>query len=107
MQTQMQSPLPFRKTPRNTRTSCDLLAITHINKNDLPRLLREYAHAENVNDYLNRLRVRHALKLMKEKPHFSIMAIGEEAGFRSRATFYRAFLKECGMTPTQYLQAHQ
>ena len=85
----------------------DLLAITHVNKNDLPRLLREYAHAENVNDYLNRLRVRHALQLMKEKPHFSIMAIGEEAGFRSRATFYRAFLKECGMTPTQYLQAHQ
>ena len=85
----------------------DLLAITHVNKNDLPRLLREYAHAENVNDYLNRLRVRHALKLMKEKPHFSIIAIGEEAGFRSRATFYRAFLRECGMTPTQYLQAHQ
>ena len=85
----------------------DLLAITHVNKNDLPHLLREYAHAENVSDYLNRLRVRHALKLMKEKPHYSIMAIGEEAGFRSRATFYRAFLKECGMTPAQYIQAHQ
>lgn len=85
----------------------DLLSITHINKNDLPRLLRKYAHAENVSDYLNRLRVRHALKLMKEKPHFSIMAIGEEAGFRSRATFYRAFLRECGMTPTQYIQAYQ
>ena len=85
----------------------DLLSITHINKNDLPRLLRTYAHAENVSDYLNRLRVRYALKLMKEKPHFSIMAIGEEAGFRSRATFYRAFLKECGMTPAQYMQAYQ
>lgn len=85
----------------------DLLGIVRINKNDLPRLLRKYAHAENVNDYLNRLRVQHALKLIQEKPHFSIQAIGEEAGFRSRTTFYRAFLKECGMTPAQYMQSHQ
>ncbi len=83
----------------------DLLRLAGIHKNDLPGLLKRYADASNLNDYLNRLRVEYSVKLMKEKPHLSVEAIAEEAGFNSRGTFYRTFSKEFGMTPVQYMKA--
>ena len=83
----------------------DLLRTGNINKNDLPRLLQKYAGANNVSDYLNRLRVEYAVKLMKEKAHLSLDAIAQEANFNSHVTFYRAFYKVFGMTPAQYMRA--
>ncbi|WP_418696405.1 helix-turn-helix domain-containing protein [Bacteroides sp.] len=84
----------------------DLLRISNINKNDLPRLLKRYADANNVNDYLNRLRVEYAVKLMKEKPFLSINGIAQEANFNSYVTFYRAFYRIFGLTPIQYMKAN-
>lgn len=82
----------------------DLLRVTNINKNSLGWLLRTYADAGSISEYLNRLRVEYSVKLMKEKPHHSIDAIAAEASFNSRSTFYRAFYKVFGMSPTQYMQ---
>lgn len=84
----------------------DLLRLCNVSKNDLPRILRQYARVNNVSDYLNHLRVEYAVRLMHEKPNLSMDGIGKEAGFNSRSTFYRAFFKEFGMTPAQYLKAH-
>ena len=72
--------------------------------NALSYLLKRYAGVSNVNSYLNRLRVEYSVKLIKEKNNFSIEAIAEEAGFNSRSTFYRAFYKQFGMTPTEYIE---
>lgn len=83
----------------------ELLELGSIGKNDLPRILRKYANADNVSIYLNRLRVEYAIKLMKEKPYMSFDAIAKEASFNSHSTFYRAFYKVCGMTPAQYMKA--
>ena len=83
----------------------ELISLSNINKNDLPRILRKYANADNVSSYLNRLRVEYAIKLMKEKPNLSFDAIAKEASFNSHSTFYRAFYKVCGMTPAQYMKA--
>lgn len=82
----------------------ELLRMTGIHKNDLSYLLKRYAGVSNVNSYLNRLRVEYSVKLIKEKNNFSIEAIAEEAGFNSRSTFYRAFYKQFGMTPTEYIE---
>lgn len=82
----------------------DLVSMTSINKNDLGPLLRKYTDADNLNDYLNGLRIEYSIKLMKEKPFLSIDAIAEEANFNSRSTFYRAFVKVCGITPAQYMR---
>lgn len=82
----------------------DLLRLAGIRKNDLGGLLKHHAGAANLNDYLNRLRVEYSVRLMKEKRHFSVEGIAEEAGFNSRGTFYRAFFKEFGMTPTDYMK---
>ena len=83
----------------------ELISLSNTNKNDLPRILRKYANADNVSSYLNRLRVEYAIKLMKEKPNLSFDAIAKEASFNSHSTFYRAFYKVCGMTPAQYMKA--
>lgn len=83
----------------------DLTRVAGINKNDLSPLLRKYADSNNFNDYLNGLKIEYSIKLMKEKPYLSVDAIAEEANFNSRSTFYRAFVKISGMTPTQYMRA--
>lgn len=81
----------------------ELLSMTGIYKNDLSSLLKHYAGMPNLNSYLNRLRVEYSVKLIKEKRNYSIEAIAKEAGFNSRSTFYRAFYKQYGMTPTEYI----
>lgn len=81
----------------------DLLRIAGINKNDFGTLIQNHAGASNLNNYLNRLRVEYSVRLIKENKNFSIEAISRDAGFNSRATFYRAFYKQFGMTPTEYI----
>lgn len=81
----------------------DLLRIAGINKNDFGTLIQNHAGASNLNNYLNRLRVEYSVRHIKENKNYSIEAIAREAGFNSRATFYRAFYKQFGMTPTEYI----
>jgi AraC-like DNA-binding protein len=55
-------------------------------------------------DYLNSLRVKEAKSYLKN-PDFSnytIVAIGLEAGFNSRSSFYNIFKKTTGKTPMAY-----
>lgn len=40
--------------------------------------------------------------LSNEYNQYTITSIGLEAGFNSNASFYRAFKKECGQSPTEY-----
>lgn len=83
----------------------DLLRVTGVGKNELVWLLRIHAGSDNLNDYLNRLRAEHAIRMMKENPHLTLDAIAEASGFNSRSTFYRFFVKTWGMTPIQYLKS--
>lgn len=85
----------------------ELLRITGVGKNELVSLLRTHADSDNLNDYLNRLRAEHAIRMIKENPHLTLDAIAEASGFNSRSTFYRFFVKTWGMTPTQYIQTLQ
>ncbi|MFA0961511.1 helix-turn-helix domain-containing protein [Roseivirga sp. BDSF3-8] len=57
------------------------------------------------NNLINQYRVNEFLRLAgrDDTTHLSIMGIAFEAGFRSKASFYRAFKKENGLTPTEFL----
>ncbi len=59
----------------------------------------------NFNDLINRYRINAFKNAITKNEHkkYSILGIAEEVGFSSKASFYRAFKKECGQTPSEFL----
>ena len=59
-------------------------------------------------DYLNGYRVA-AAKSMLTDPEFqsyNVLSIGLEAGFKSKSTYYAAFKKETGLSPSAFQKTH-
>lgn len=78
----------------------------HMSTGKLSSLINQYS-GNNFSDYINSLRVEEAKKLL-ENPDFegyTIVSIGLECGFNSKSTFYAAFKKFTGQTPTAYRKA--
>lgn len=74
-----------------------------VNKTYLSRVLNRELSI-SFNDYVNQLRVEEAKKILQQ-PEFSnytLSAIGLEAGFNSKSTFYSAFKKFAEMSPSDY-----
>lgn len=74
-----------------------------VNNSYLSRLI----HSEmkiNFSDYVNRLRVEEAKAYMNrdEFMNYNLISIGLEAGFNSKTTFYKAFKKYTGITPSEF-----
>lgn len=55
-------------------------------------------------DYLTRLRIARACNLLRETEK-KVLAVCNECGFNNVSNFNRKFLKEKGMTPTEYRQS--
>jgi len=76
--------------------------------NDLSVLINE-AFRTNFNDWVNHCRIE-AFKELLEKPEnrkYSIVGLSQEVGFSSKASFYRAFKKVTGITPSDYLKSKE
>ena len=58
----------------------------------------------SLGDYLNEKRFLLSCRLLREKPNWTIEAIGGEAGFGSRRTFQMEMKRRLGITPLQYRQ---
>lgn len=73
----------------------------------LSKLINTYSHG-NFSDYINKFRVEEAKKLLSHPDYgaYTIVAIGLECGFNSKSTFYTAFKKFTGKTPTQFRAEH-
>jgi AraC-like DNA-binding protein len=56
--------------------------------------------------YRNKLRVAHAISLLREGAHLttSIEGVGERSGFKSKSIFYAAFKEEHGITPKDWIK---
>lgn len=52
-------------------------------------------------DYVNRWRIKEAMPLLRESDE-QVTNIAYDVGFNSRSSFYNAFKKETGQTPSQY-----
>lgn len=67
---------------------------------------RALGRAGNTNfyDYVNNHRIREAERLLTdpEESRFKIEAIGRQAGFRARSTFFKLFRQRTGLTPAEY-----
>lgn len=64
---------------------------------------------ENFNAYVNRWRVQHAKECLDRGDHLSltIAGIGQASGFASQSSFYKAFKRMVGMTPSDYLERNR
>lgn len=58
--------------------------------------------SDNFNSFINNYRVKESLELMKIHESLSINEIAYSSGFNSKSSFYRAFTKSTGMSPSQY-----
>ena len=67
------------------------------------KLINTYS-GHNFSDYINDFRIRQSKKLLSDKDfeQYTIVAIGLECGFNSKSTFYTAFKKFTGQTPSDY-----
>jgi len=56
--------------------------------------------------YRNKLRVAHAISLLREGVHLntSIEGVAERSGFKSKSIFYAAFKEEYGITPKDWIK---
>lgn len=97
-----------------TDTNLTLKALANtlgLTQRRLGSLFKSHPNYTSLGDYLNEKRVLLACRLLREKPNWTIEAIGTEAGFGSRRTFQMEMKHRFGITPLQYRQgmetAHQ
>lgn len=62
----------------------------------------------NFNDFVNQYRVKAVISLFEQGEHKkqTLLSIAFECGFNSKATFNRAFKKETGYSPREWLNKH-
>lgn len=81
-----------------------LSELTGIRPRTLSGILNEQLHI-SFRDLLNRYRVREACKKLSDPAnygHFTIEAISQSVGYKSRTSLITAFKKETGLTPSEY-----
>ena len=91
----------YTDTNLNLKTLANTLGLT---QRRLGSLFKNHPKYASLGDYLNEKRILMACKLLREKPNWTIEAIGTEAGFGSRRTFQMEMKHRFGITPLQYRQ---
>lgn len=91
----------YTDTNLTLKTLANALGLT---QRRLGSLFKSHPKYASLGDYLNEKRILLACKLLREKPNWTIEAIGTEAGFGSRRTFQMEMKHRFGITPLQYRQ---
>jgi len=102
----LQVVLEVEKAYLDPGLSLDLLATRlSTNKNVLSGLINNH-FSRNFNTLINEYRVNEVLKLFAEnaQANLTLEAIASNAGFSNRVTFYNAFKKVTGVSPSFYLE---
>lgn len=89
----------------NYKNPIDLDALSEAfgyNKYYFSRLFNKYI-GENINNYINLVRLQHFINLSKSDDTRSVVELAFECGFDSLTTFYRYFNKVYGKKPKTYL----
>jgi AraC-like DNA-binding protein len=83
----------------------EVAVATQIPNRELSFLINSY-HKKRFSDYLNDMRLSHFLGQVDAATldQFTIEAIALASGFSSKSSFYRAFKKKYGSSPSAYLQ---
>lgn len=83
----------------------ELASLLDKHPKQVSRLINTYTDG-NFNDFINKLRVDDFKVLVLEPAYqnYSILGIAKEVGFSSKSTFYKAFKKFEGMSPSEYVE---
>ena len=81
-------------------TQQDVAVALHISESHLSHIFGSKIKI-NFRNYINILRTNKACRLILQTDK-NIVAISDECGFSSIRSFNRAFVRNVGMTPTQY-----
>jgi len=79
----------------------------HVSTSQLSKIINEQT-LHNFNYMINSYRVEFSKELLLNPSYslYTITSIALEAGFNSKSTFYSAFSKHVGMTPSQFRKSH-
>ena len=80
----------------------DLADMLGVSMNRLTRLFRNQTMHHTPDAYIDNLRTLAALKLLRDKPNYTLAAIAEEAGFSSVRTLQRRIQEVTALTPIEY-----
>ncbi len=87
---------------RNPDLSLELLADRlSVSRHFLSQMLNDNLK-KSFHEYVNEYRIEEACRILAENMPYSMEAIGYEVGFRSRSSFFSAFKKLKGTTPSKY-----
>ncbi len=87
--------LSIKKTARSLRVSTMQLS----------EVLNSY-QGKTFSLYIQEKRINYSLKLLIDKPEFTVLDIALECGFNSKSSYYAAFQKMIGETPLKYRKTH-
>ena len=90
---------PHLQADFDTATLARLLGVS---QERLNRLFRHQTIHRTPEAYIDNLRVLSALRLLREKPQWSIAAVAEESGIGNVRTLQRRIQEVVGMTPVEY-----
>lgn len=96
----MEQERPYREMKLTLPMLARMLSVS---PNHLSQVLNEKLNTSFF-DFVNAYRVEEARKLLiaPSYNHFSVLGVAMEVGFNSKSTFYAAFKKHSGMTPSQF-----
>ena len=74
-----------------------------VNRNQLSHVINE-GIGENFYHFVNGYRIEEVKKLIKEddQRRYTLLALANTAGFKSKTSFNNFFKKSTGLTPTEY-----
>jgi len=79
----------------------DVAGKLDITTHELSKLINENID-KNFTHYINEYRIKEAKQLIKKNSIYTIEAIGNQSGFKSKSAFYKAFKKFVGTTPAKF-----
>jgi len=82
----------------------DLRQAVPLNRTYLSRLINE-EYGCSFYQWVNSLRIHEAKRMKLEHPEWTILEISQRCGFSSRQVFTRSFLRETGITPSEWFAA--
>lgn len=79
----------------------DLSKELNISSHQLSQFLNNNLN-KNFTSFVNEFRINEACKIIKTSDKFTLESIGYDVGFNSKSTFFSAFKKHTGTTPSNY-----